>query len=133
MSNRSPGPRFHWPKRAAPVLPQVEGLYLVYFLCWVLRNPYSPMYTRLYRYSVCMRRVGKKRRHEQDLYRTFLFRHTHVTLDSYKNEVQHNTGHMSLYMVVQTVDLHCNFRTGKKRSPPLLCLTRPKNLQGSAG
>jgi hypothetical protein len=30
---------------------------------------------------------------EQDLYRTFQFRHTLVTVDTYKNEVQHNESH----------------------------------------
>jgi hypothetical protein len=55
--------------------------------------------------TICVRRVRKKKRsREQDIYRTFPFRYTHVTVDTYENEVQHNTGHTSLYKIVRTVD-----------------------------
>jgi hypothetical protein len=33
----------------------------------------------------------------------------YVNVDTYKNEVQHNVGHMGLYMAVRTVDLHENY------------------------
>jgi hypothetical protein len=35
--------------------------------------------------TICIRRARKKKRsHKQDLYSIFLFRHTHVTVDTYK-------------------------------------------------
>jgi hypothetical protein len=38
----------------------------------------------------------------------FLFWYTHVIVDTYKNEVQHNADHTDLYRDVRTVDLHLN-------------------------
>lgn len=84
--------------------------------------------------TVCIRRVRtKKMSGEQDLYKIFLFRHTHVTVDTYNNEVQYNAGHTCLYTDGgPTLKLRScpRLRTGMRSSPPLLCLTRPEFFQG---
>jgi hypothetical protein len=63
----------------------------LFFLCWIRRNSYpANVYPSMLIRYICVRRVKKKRSHEQDLYKIFLFLHTHVTVDTYKNKVHHN-------------------------------------------